>query len=312
MDEKNRPVDASGFEETEYEAQHFELDAEWQHASSSKAERALVRKLDWRLVPACWLINAKIGGLEEDFDLTSNQYSVIVLVFFVSYILAEVPSNMVLSRVKPHLFLPLLGVFGDWWQHAWVQHRTRLRLSFSEFCSILEGVASIVGAVVIFFVLPDFPSSTTRNGFLTEEERTLACNRLAAEGFGLTQGPQRKVGHWKAFKMVCADWRTWGLALLFVLNTGSQTMQYFIPCLVKSFGWRGKTAQFIFAFGPIYSCSALIKTWISHILGYPAEKRAVAIALINALGNASSIYGSFLWPKENGPQYLVGFGPTTA
>ncbi|SMR55012.1 unnamed protein product [Zymoseptoria tritici ST99CH_1E4] len=109
---------------------------------------------------------------------------------------------------------------------------------------ILEGVASIVGAVVIFFVLPDFPSSTTRNGFLTEEERTLACNRLAAEGFGLTQGPQRKVGHWKAFKMVCADWRTWGLALLFVLNTGSQTMQYFIPCLVKSFGWRGKTAQY--------------------------------------------------------------------
>lgn len=56
MDEKNRPVDASGFEETEYEAQHFELDAEWQHASSSKAERALVRKLDWRLVPACWLM----------------------------------------------------------------------------------------------------------------------------------------------------------------------------------------------------------------------------------------------------------------
>lgn len=34
--------------------------------------------------------NAKIGGLEDDFDLTSTQYSLIVLVFFISYLLCEV------------------------------------------------------------------------------------------------------------------------------------------------------------------------------------------------------------------------------
>lgn len=28
----------------------------------------------------------------------------------VSYLLAEVPSNMILNRVKPHMYLPLLGV----------------------------------------------------------------------------------------------------------------------------------------------------------------------------------------------------------
>lgn len=243
-----------------------------------------------------------------------------------------------------------------------------------------------MAAVVVFFILPDFPTSTTSK-FLTEEERILACNRLAFEGIGLTQGAHEKVGEWKAFKMVCADWRTWALCLLFALGTGSQTIQYFIPSLVKSFGWEGNTAQCkkacslhdsskitdihpdytipsyafavvciltscfladhlksiwpvlaglsgfgfiffiattlvsdgmtryalaIFAFGPIYGCSPLIKTWISHTLGHPAEKRAVAIALINALGNGSSIYGSFLWPKGNGPQYLIGFGTTTA
>jgi len=68
----------------------------------------------------------------------------------------------------------------------------------------------------------------------------------------------------------------------------------------------------IFAFGAIYGCSPLTKTWVAHILGAPAEKRAIAIALINALGNASSIYGSFLWPDSSAPRYLIGFGTTTA
>lgn len=63
----------------------------------------------------------------------------------------------------------------------------------------------------------------------------------------------------------------------------------------------------IFAFGTIYGCSPLTKTWISHVLSHPSEKRAVAIALINALGNGSSIYGSFLWPDKDSPRFTPGF-----
>ncbi|KAI5361269.1 Putative MFS transporter superfamily [Septoria linicola] len=81
------------------------------YVPGSPEEKALIRKLDWRLVPTCWLLyllsnvdrtnigNAKIGGLEDDFELTSNQYSLIVLVFFISYLICEVPSNMILHRV---------------------------------------------------------------------------------------------------------------------------------------------------------------------------------------------------------------------
>ena len=54
--------------------------------------------------------NAKIGGLEHDFQLTSTQYSIIVLVFFISYLLCEVPSNMILNRVRPSMYLPGLGI----------------------------------------------------------------------------------------------------------------------------------------------------------------------------------------------------------
>lgn len=90
--------------------------------------------------------------------------------------------------------------------------------------------------------MPDYPSNSKR--FLNEEESILACNRLAVDGIGLTQGKgAEKIPHWIAFKMTCADWRVWAQCFLFVLVTGSQTMQYFIPTLVESFGWKGPQGQ---------------------------------------------------------------------
>lgn len=86
--------------------------------------------------------------------------------------------------------------------------------------------------------MPDYPSNSRR--FLEEEESILACNRLAVDGIALAQGASNeKLSHWAAFKMTCVDWRVWAQCLLFILVTGSQTMQYFIPTLVQSFGWKG-------------------------------------------------------------------------
>lgn len=67
----------------------------------------------------------------------------------------------------------------------------------------------------------------------------------------------------------------------------------------------------IFAFGTIYGCSPLVKTWVSDVIPQPAEKRAIAIALINSIGNASSIYATWLWPKKDAPRYIPGFATTT-
>ena len=75
-----------------------------------------------------------------------------------------------------------------------------------------------------------------------------------------------------------------------------------------------KMAQYvltIFAFGTIYGCSPLVKTWVADVIPQPAAKRAVAIALINSIGNASSIYSTWLWPKKDAPRYIPGFGTTT-
>lgn len=58
-------------------------------------EKKLVRKIDLYLLPTIWLMyllsymdrtnigNAKVAGMDVDIGLDSNQYSVILIVFFV-------------------------------------------------------------------------------------------------------------------------------------------------------------------------------------------------------------------------------------
>lgn len=42
--------------------------------------------------------------------LSSSDYSLAVSIFFIGYLLLEVPSNMILSRTRPSLYLPGLMV----------------------------------------------------------------------------------------------------------------------------------------------------------------------------------------------------------
>ncbi|WYZ46278.1 hypothetical protein EsH8_IX_000503 [Colletotrichum jinshuiense] len=56
--------------------------------------------------------NAKIAGMDKDLDLDSGRYSIALVVFFVGYVVFEVPSNMVLARTRPSVYLP--GIMSLW------------------------------------------------------------------------------------------------------------------------------------------------------------------------------------------------------
>lgn len=43
--------------------------------------------------------------MAEALSLTSSDYSLAVSIFFIGYLLLEVPSNMILSRTRPSLYL---------------------------------------------------------------------------------------------------------------------------------------------------------------------------------------------------------------
>lgn len=69
------------------------------------------------------------------------------------------------------------------------------------------------------------------------------------------------------------------------------------------------------AFGPRYFAMMLMPTgcytsyvvclaWISNTLPRPPAKRAAALALINAVSNASSIYVSYMYQDKDAPRFI--------
>ncbi len=54
--------------------------------------------------------NAKIEGLQEDLHMTNDQYNLTLTVFFLTYAAFEVPSNLLLKRLRPSRWLPAIMV----------------------------------------------------------------------------------------------------------------------------------------------------------------------------------------------------------
>ncbi|KAJ7615831.1 MFS general substrate transporter [Roridomyces roridus] len=83
-------------------------------------ERTLLRKIDMHMFSCVCVLyllnyldrqnigNAKVGGMAADLKLSSSDYSVALLVFFPAYLLGEIPSNLILARVRPSRYLPAI------------------------------------------------------------------------------------------------------------------------------------------------------------------------------------------------------------
>ncbi|KAI0687252.1 MFS general substrate transporter [Earliella scabrosa] len=83
------------------------------------AEHRLVRTMDMRLLPTIILIfimnyvdrlavtAARLQGLEQDLGLSDIQYQTVLAIVYVSYIPAQIPSNMILNRIsRPSYYIP--------------------------------------------------------------------------------------------------------------------------------------------------------------------------------------------------------------
>ncbi|KAL5866563.1 hypothetical protein ACKVWC_010456 [Pyricularia oryzae] len=85
-------------------------------------EKALLRKIDWKLLPAVGILyllsfldrsnvgNARIEGLLDDLGMSGDQYLTGLTIYFVGYVIFEIPCNIILKRTTPQLWLPTLTV----------------------------------------------------------------------------------------------------------------------------------------------------------------------------------------------------------
>ncbi|KAF2008505.1 MFS general substrate transporter [Aaosphaeria arxii CBS 175.79] len=87
-------------------------------------EKKIVRRLDMTMLPQMWIIymmnflnrtNIAQARLDEHFEETLNlgntDYSTAVAVLTIGYMLAQLPSNMLITRVRPALYLPIVAIF---------------------------------------------------------------------------------------------------------------------------------------------------------------------------------------------------------
>jgi len=416
------------------------------HRINPMEEKALLRKIDTHMFPCVCLLymlnhldrtsiaNARVGGMEADLRLSSTDYSTIVLIFFVGYLSAEIPSNMILAHTRPSLFLPgltflwgivvtlislvkskegmivarlflgfvesgffpgVLFLLSSWYRKS--ELATRIGILYSggimagafgglisggvidgldgvggirgwRWLFIIEGLITVIASFIVVFFLPDWPSDTK---WLSDEEKELAVLRLEIDQIeqGATSADLTKLSHQQALAAAGKDWRTYLFCFMYLMILGSQTISYFIPSIVVSLGYEGQEAQFMtvppyvvacvlalsvsfsadyfgeqmfhacipigvsgllyalclaiteptaryalvcLAYGGTFGSLPVVLAWLSNVAGNHKQKRGITLAIVNTVGNSSNFYGSFLWPKAQGPKFILGFSMTAA
>ncbi|ORY71807.1 major facilitator superfamily domain-containing protein [Pseudomassariella vexata] len=128
-------------------------------------EAAVRRKLDWQVVPTvtvlymlCFLDRANIGnariqGMGTELNLVGYRFNWALSVFYIVYVMIEVPSNIILKRVGPRFYIPGLVVgFG------FVSMCTAFVQTFEQLCGLRALLGVFEGGTMpgIAFFLSSF------------------------------------------------------------------------------------------------------------------------------------------------------------
>jgi sugar phosphate permease len=91
-------------------------------ALTPEERKKVIRRIDIRLVLTLGLLYcvslmdrtnlgiAVVAGMGVDLKLIGDRYSVITLIFFISYVLLQPPATVVLRKVGPRIFLPVITI----------------------------------------------------------------------------------------------------------------------------------------------------------------------------------------------------------
>ncbi|KAJ5788439.1 hypothetical protein N7457_003429 [Penicillium paradoxum] len=110
-------------------------------------------------------------------------------------------------------------------------------LSAWRWLFIIEGAPSCASAVLVWFLLPDYPETAR---WLTAEEKELAAQRLAVEG---SKGSANAMS-WKDAKETLTDWRLYAhYAVYFGISTPFSSLSLFTPAITAGLGYANLQAQ---------------------------------------------------------------------
>lgn len=356
-------------------------------------KKKLQRKIDLRILPFAFLIQmasyldrvnigyAQLYDLEKDLRLQPGQYQWILSIFFVGYVLLEVPSNLMLKRASPPKWLSLIMLMWGMttMSMASAQNFTQLlvcrvflgiaesgvfpgivlylsfwypredqgsRLSFVTSASslactiggpiaygiqylggvgglskwqwifILEGIPTVILAILVFLLLPDSPRKAK---WLNEEEQSLLTSQLTSGHVDIDVDRFDSQQFWGCF----TDYKTYLYMLsYFGILTPTTAIALLVPRIVKDLGFVNTTAMLLcappFAIGLVFN---LLVAWNSdrvmergfHVMGATfitfvgflilvlSESKWVQYAGVcfGAIGSTAAIAPSLSWSNNN-------------
>ncbi|KAF3032605.1 hypothetical protein E8E12_003373 [Didymella heteroderae] len=102
-----------------YDGNYAEEAPELVQCPPHTTEAKLLRRIDLHVIPFLCIMyllafldrvniaNANVFGLSKELKLDGNKYNVALVIFFVPYILFEIPSNIILKKLTPSVWLSL-------------------------------------------------------------------------------------------------------------------------------------------------------------------------------------------------------------
>lgn len=118
----------------------------WDSLDKSPEERRFLFKLDSAVLTVAslgYLIkyldqaninNAYVSGMKEDLELYGDQLNYMQTLWTVGYVIGQIPSNLVLTRVRPSLWIPTLEVVWTVLTFATARCETAEQLYGVRFC----------------------------------------------------------------------------------------------------------------------------------------------------------------------------------
>ncbi|KAK5050538.1 hypothetical protein LTR84_003819 [Exophiala bonariae] len=288
-------------------------------------DKKLLRRIDLHIV--AWLAalyalslldrtnigSAKVAGMEVDLKLTGNRYSIVSLMLFPTYILLEVPSNMLIRRISVRRYLAFLifcwgvlamccGFVNDWkdliavrvllgaFEGAFQRYETHQRIAIwymsgaflngfqgiiSYALSLMEGVGGLRGwrwifiipglitavmALPVYRYVSEFPEKAK---WLKPHELRHVQERLHHDRGEVEERMDRH-----RLMAALSDWRCWTLALLLFWSTaGSYSLSFFLPSILRGFGFSTALSQILVTPPMILSvfCSIGTGLWADRV-----------------------------------------------
>ncbi|KAH8203550.1 hypothetical protein TruAng_002298 [Truncatella angustata] len=292
-----------------------------------QTERSYVKKLDYYLLPFLSLMyffnsvdrsnlgNAQTDGLGADLGFVGNQYSLLILLFYIPNGLCDLPLNMLTKKFSGRVMLP--GLMFAWGAMALVQNAAKnfAGLAFSGLISfgvfqikntalqgwqwlfIIEGALTVIISLIGFWWLP---ASSSSAWFLTESEREVARLRSLRDA-------SRKVDTEFDLRECFQTWSDWKFptaradiphCIFLVLSF----IGLIILATVDGLTHRGVAyfACFLVASGA-YIPSCLVHSWHNNN-NLNENSRAANTGLLVGLGNLGGILSAATFRTEYAPR----------